>query len=81
MEDILVRNGVVFLISNPQRSVYLFWVFSIFEMLDFPPVYKLIDAHTVWHAGTILPWYLFWEGVRLDCIFEENHNIWMRKLV
>lgn len=45
-------------------------------MFDFPPVLKLADAHAVWHVGTILPWFLFWEGVREDCIFEENHNIW-----
>jgi hypothetical protein len=49
-------------------------------MIDFPPIYGLIDAHAVWHGGTILAWYLYWEGVKEDCIFEETHNIWLRKL-
>ena len=31
-----------------------------FELLDFPPVLGLIDAHSLWHLGTVLPtcwWY------------------------
>ncbi|KAL2369696.1 hypothetical protein RJZ57_005889 [Blastomyces gilchristii] len=32
------------------------------ELLDFPPLYGLIDAHSLWHLGTVVPtawWYSF----------------------
>ncbi|KKK17521.1 hypothetical protein P175DRAFT_0561153 [Aspergillus ochraceoroseus IBT 24754] len=32
------------------------------ELLDFPPWHALIDAHSLWHLGTVIPcawWYLF----------------------
>ncbi|KAL2855080.1 Per1-like protein [Aspergillus pseudodeflectus] len=32
------------------------------ELLDFPPWYALIDAHSLWHLGTVIPcawWYLY----------------------
>ncbi|MCJ1350618.1 MAG: hypothetical protein MMC33_000599 [Icmadophila ericetorum] len=32
------------------------------ELLDFPPVWGMIDAHSLWHLGTVLPtwwWYNF----------------------
>lgn len=32
------------------------------ELLDFPPWYGLIDAHSLWHLGTVIPtawWYSF----------------------
>ncbi|KAJ9293687.1 hypothetical protein DTO271G3_7569 [Paecilomyces variotii] len=32
------------------------------ELLDFPPWHELIDAHSLWHLGTVLPtvwWYSF----------------------
>lgn len=33
-----------------------------FELFDFPPVLDLLDAHALWHAGTVLPtyWWYFW---------------------
>jgi len=33
------------------------------ELLDFPPVAGAVDAHSLWHLGTIAPcymWYMFW---------------------
>ncbi|EEP82461.1 conserved hypothetical protein [Uncinocarpus reesii 1704] len=32
------------------------------ELLDFPPAWELIDAHSLWHLGTVIPtiwWYTF----------------------
>lgn len=34
------------------------------ELLDFPPWHALIDAHSLWHLGTVVPtalWYMFLE--------------------
>ena len=33
-----------------------------FELLDFPPLWGMIDAHSLWHLGTVVPtlwWYSF----------------------
>lgn len=30
-----------------------------FELFDFPPILDALDAHSLWHAGTVLPTY-FW---------------------
>lgn len=32
------------------------------ELLDFPPWKGMVDAHSLWHLGTVLPtvgWYAF----------------------
>jgi hypothetical protein len=37
---------------------------SCFELFDFPPYFKLFDAHSIWHFATIplgYLWYTFWE--------------------
>jgi hypothetical protein len=50
----------------------LFWVFSLGELLDLPPYFGLLDGHAMWHFGTILPWFWFWEVVTEDAILEEE---------
>ncbi|KAF2748012.1 Mn2+ homeostasis protein Per1 [Sporormia fimetaria CBS 119925] len=40
------------------------WVVVVmsFELLDFPPLGGMLDAHSLWHAGTVVPtvwWYNF----------------------
>ena len=35
-----------------------------FELLDFPPIYGMVDAHSLWHLGTVGPtiwWYKYFE--------------------
>lgn len=29
------------------------WCMSVFELLDFPPLFQLADPHSLWHAGII----------------------------
>ena len=40
------------------------------ELLDFPPIGGMIDAHSLWHLGTVVPtiwWYRYVQGViRMD---------------
>lgn len=31
------------------------------ELLDFPPVWGVVDAHSLWHLGTIAPTVLFYK--------------------
>lgn len=31
------------------------------ELLDFPPVLQSIDAHSLWHAATIFPAYMWYK--------------------
>eukprot|EP01126_Amoeba_proteus_P011473 TRINITY_DN1462_c0_g1_i1.p1 TRINITY_DN1462_c0_g1~~TRINITY_DN1462_c0_g1_i1.p1 ORF type:complete len:164 (+),score=17.57 TRINITY_DN1462_c0_g1_i1:685-1176(+) len=57
-------------------SIYLFWVMSIFELVDFIPFFGILDAHAIWHFGTILPWFLFWSAMLEDSIYEE---LWQKK--
>lgn len=37
---------------------------ALFELLDFPPLFFILDAHAVWHLLTVplgFAWYVFWE--------------------
>jgi hypothetical protein len=53
---------------------------AAFEIFDFPPLYGLLDAHSIWHAATAPLghlWYHFWEVDSNDSSFiieEENDN-------
>lgn len=44
---------------------------AMLEIFDFPPIYLTFDAHSLWHASTILLgflWYYFWESDHLQNI-------------
>jgi len=36
------------------------------ELLDFPPFWGLVDAHSLWHLGTIAPTVLFYNFLVKD---------------
>ena len=40
-------------------TVVLMNVFALLEVLDFPPFFWTIDAHSLWHASTVILPY-FW---------------------
>lgn len=49
---------------------------STLEVFDFPPYYRIFDAHSLWHAATVLLgflWYYYWQ---LDLI--ECNNKWSK---
>jgi hypothetical protein len=60
---------------SPCRGMLLIFVLSVnmaalFEVLDFPPFFGLVDAHSLWHALTVplTPvWYRF--------ICEDHHHL------
>jgi len=42
----------------------IFIVAYLLKVLDFPPLWGILDAHSLWHAATIPLgpwWYYFWE--------------------
>lgn len=34
-------------------SILITWLAAMFELGDFPPIAGLIDAHALWHLGTV----------------------------
>lgn len=43
------------------------------EIFDFPPIFGLFDAHSLWHLVTIIPIYYGWYDWML---WDANENIW-----
>ncbi|VVT50449.1 uncharacterized protein SAPINGB_P002767 [Magnusiomyces paraingens] len=37
-----------------------------FELFDFPPILDMLDAHALWHAGTVLPTYWWYNWMNRD---------------
>ncbi len=56
------------------HKAFVFFVllhaFAVFEVFDFPPWRQLIDAHAVWHAGTIPLSFLWYSFLQDDAAFE-----------
>ena len=48
------------------RFLVLMYVALLLEVLDFPPLLMLVDAHAVWHAATIPLVYLFYHFLHGD---------------
>jgi len=42
------------------------------ELMDFPPIFEIIDPHSLWHLGTIGCFFLLWDFWIQDGIFEER---------
>ncbi len=42
------------------------------ELFDFPPLWGCLDAHSLWHAGTIAPAVLWYKSVRQSFVPMEN---------
>ena len=40
------------------------------ELLDFPPWWRVLDAHSLWHGATALIVPLYWEFHLQDSIYE-----------
>ena len=56
-----MKKGKMWTLAPAGIVVWMIVSMSL-ELLDFPPVWDAIDAHSLWHAATILPtgwWYKF----------------------
>jgi hypothetical protein len=44
-------------------GVVVMWVVTAMsmELFDFPPLWESVDAHSLWHLGTIPPAVLFYQ--------------------
>jgi hypothetical protein len=68
-------------VKHPARKlVYQFMVLvhlaMLLEVLDFPPIFWLLDAHALWHAATIPLTYLWYKFVAEDmqwCAGKASH--------
>ena len=46
------------------------WCAAVFEVLDFPPLFGLLDAHALWHALTMPLGVVFWQVQIEDAKWE-----------
>ncbi|KAK9453799.1 Per1-like protein [Dipodascopsis uninucleata] len=70
-----------FFVAKSQRRKWTLWpllcVLSIscgmsLELLDFPPLGDTVDAHSLWHASTIIPGFLWYEWLKKDASQESS---------
>ena len=64
---ILYGVGAVLLVAS---SVAL-------ELLDFPPIYWIVDSHAIWHFATV-PLPLLWYVANLECLLVDFKEIALR---
>eukprot|EP01040_Poterioochromonas_malhamensis_P007602 gene7602-8208_t len=67
-------TGYSFVTSLKYAIIVQIWfvIASMFEIFDFPPIYRTIDAHACWHALTIPLGFVFYRFWLLDFEYEEN---------
>jgi len=65
--DLYKKNGSVWSVVP---GVVVMWVACMMslELLDFPPVWGCVDAHSLWHLGTIAPALLMYKYVPLPLL-------------
>ncbi|KAK9478712.1 Per1-like protein [Lipomyces japonicus] len=61
----------------PIANVILLTFAMSLELFDFPPLLDAIDAHSLWHAATIIPSYWWYEWMKKDA--EEVASIKSRR--
>ncbi|KAI5079295.1 hypothetical protein GOP47_0004774 [Adiantum capillus-veneris] len=45
----------------------------LLEIFDFPPLWGLFDAHSLWHAVTVPLTYFWWGFIKDDAVFRTNY--------
>ncbi|MCO5559089.1 hypothetical protein L7F22_012681 [Adiantum nelumboides] len=68
------------LVRHPARFKLWFVVLTgaaamLLEIFDFPPLWGLFDAHSLWHAVTIPLTYFWWGFIKDDAVFRTNYLI------
>ncbi|KAJ3564108.1 hypothetical protein NPX13_g7959 [Xylaria arbuscula] len=51
-------------------SMLVAWIMLVMslELLDFPPLWGALDAHSLWHLGTIAPAVLWYNFMIMDSL-------------
>eukprot|EP00798_Chlamydomonas_sp_ICE-L_P032237 gene32237-16802_t len=62
------------------RFLLLLHAAMLLEILDFPPIFKLLDAHAAWHATTIPLTFMFYKFVHADIDWVTGHEIMVKQL-
>ncbi|MDP2436069.1 MAG: hypothetical protein Q8P67_10020, partial [archaeon] len=64
-----------------RRYVYLLVIsivgvypMTLLELLDFSPIWSLLDAHSLWHLSTIPFTFIMYEGILRDLEHEALHE-------
>lgn len=56
---------------------------ALLELLDFPPMLWILDAHAVWHLSTIPVHFLFYRSVYPPALFSllscRSMSVWRRR--
>lgn len=53
------------------RCCFVWHVSALAEVLDFPPLWGVLDAHALWHCGTPYTVWLWYQFVRVDVWAEK----------
>lgn len=64
-------------VSNTWKLWPMFVVLTItgamsFELFDFPPFWNILDAHALWHAGTVLPCFWWYAYMKRDIQYLKS---------
>ena len=72
------RQSVPETANTPAILVLLTTLAMSFELLDFPPILRIVDAHSVWHACTIPLAVAWWSFFYADAIEFEGTLLGVR---
>lgn len=70
--------------SHPARFKLWFLALAssmgmLLEILDFPPVWGLFDAHSLWHGVTVPLTLLWWSFIKDDALFRTEQLLYRSK--
>lgn len=51
----------------------------LLEIFDFPPIWGIFDAHSIWHAVTIPLTYFWWSFIKDDAVYRTHYLTSMMK--
>ena len=66
--SVLNQNTLAYARKMIKLSVIILFG-SALEIFDFPPIFGIFDAHSLWHAATIYCAVLFWDFIKEDALF------------
>jgi len=56
-------------------------VAGLLEVLDFPPLWGLLDAHACWHAATVPLLFIWYQFLKDDAAWEVKHGCGVEEFV
>ncbi|ORX89107.1 Per1-like protein [Basidiobolus meristosporus CBS 931.73] len=59
---------------EPLKCGLLISVAVSLELFDFPPIFEVFDAHSLWHASTIFIWFLWYRFMIFDSQWDSMYT-------